>query len=174
MKRQAKKMAVTVFIFAGFGLLSGCVFSGSEDVLPVEKTVTCNEVLRHGVSHFSAGIVTQVLQEESRNKDLESCWIPVMQSALKEGVQLPQAELKRAIKQLNTEQYSDAFHEAVYRYLANIARGQESYRFEDKALLRAYCSYLINHAENRNDGRLGQIQLLTKRLDRDMYDRFFE
>lgn len=173
MKIQIKKMAVTVLVVSGLGLLSGCGLFESED-LPEQEVITCNDVLNHGVSNYSETDVINVLQLESENKDLKSCWIPLMQSALTEGVKLPQAALKLAIKELNSEQYNASFHEAVYRYLATIARGAGSYRSEDKALLRAYCSYLINNAENRNDGRLGQVQLLTKRLDPEMYDRFFE
>ena len=174
MKMQLKKMVVLVLVIAGLGLLSGCALFGTDD-LDAPVVVTCNEVLSHGVSNFSEEDVINVLHfEAQKNGELKGCWIPVMQSALKEGVRLPQDQLKQAIKQFNTEQYNVVFHEAVYRYLANIARGQGVYRSEDKALLRGYCSYLINHAENRDDGRLGQVQLLTKRLDPDMYDRFFE
>ena len=173
MKIQFKKMAVTVLVVSGLGLLSGCALLEPKD-LPEPEVITCNEVLSHGVSNYSETDVVNVLHLESQNKDIKACWLPLMESALKEGMKLPQPELKRAIKALNSEQHNASFHEAVYRYLANIARGAGSYRSEDKALLRAYCSYLINHAENRNDGRLGQVQLLTKRLDPDMYDRFFE
>lgn len=174
MKIEMKKMAVTALLVVGAYGLSGCGMFDAPKPPPVEETITCNDVLSHGVSNFSEQDVVDVLHAESQSKDLNVCWIPVMQSALQEGVVLPQDQLKMAIKQLNREQYNAIFHEAVYRYLAGIARGNGTYRSEDQALLRAYCSYLINHVKSSDDGRLGQVQLLTKRLDPEMYERFFE
>lgn len=171
---QVRKTAVTIVASLGLAVLSGCVLFESEKLPQPVAVVTCADVLRNGVSNFSDAEVVTVLQTESESKNIESCWMPVMQSALKETIVLPQSLLQQGVKRFNSEQYNDVFHTAVYRYLAGIARGQGSYRAEDKALLRAYCSYLINHAENRNDDRLNQIQLLTKRLDPEMYDRFFE
>lgn len=174
MRKTMRTLVAPVLVSAGLVVLSGCAMFEQETLPPAEKVVTCTDMVSHGVSNFNENDVVKVLQSESQAKDLARCWVPLVQSALQEGVVLPQPQLKLAIKQLNSEQYQATFHEAVYRYLAQIARGNGTYRPEDKALLRAYCSYLINHVENRDDGRLGQVQLLTKRLDPDMYNRFFK
>ena len=162
-------LAVGGFLTAG---LSGCV--GAKRAAVIRPAPDCTEALAGGFTDLSDNALSDLLDQAALDTRPEACWIPLMKKALDENRDISRTHLLRAVKVFNKKQHEDYFHKAVYRYLADIAKTSGRYRVEDRRLLENYCSYLIQSAATRADDHLGHAKLLCKRLDPELYAKFFE
>lgn len=152
--------------------VSGC--GTSKKAVVVGPDPTCQEALSTGLNSFSEHELARLLDQGLADDQKDSCWIPLMKICLNENRDVPHRHLAEAVKTFNKRRYEALFHRAVYRYLANLAKGKAPYRPEDRLLLENYCSFLINHAESQHDPNLGQVQVLCHRLDPGLYRKFFQ
>lgn len=169
--RKATGGLLTVFLL--IALLSGGCMSSRQAVV-VGPVPTCEEALSTGLQGFSDDELAGLLDRSLSEDRMTGCWMPIMETCLNENREIPHRHLAKAVKTYNKRRYEDVFHKAVYRYLADIAKGKAPYRPEDRLLLENYCSVLINSAHSVGDKNLGQAQVLCRRLDGGLYQKFFE
>jgi len=163
---------VLLVIFLLFILgTSGCTLG--QKAIVVGPGPTCQDVLSTGLHGFSDYEVARLLDRGLKNDLKSECWIPIIKICLDENREIPRVHLAEAVKTFNRRRYENLFHKSVYRYLADAAKGKAQYRDEDHFLLESYCSFLINSANNINDKNLGQAQVLCRKLDPDLYSKFF-
>jgi len=151
---------------------AGCMFN--RNAVVVGTGPTCEEALTSGLQGFSDDELARFLDNSIAEDRKSACWIPVMETCLKENREIPHQHLAEAVRTFNKQRYKDLFHRAVYRYLVDIAKGKAPYRPEDRLLLENYCSVLINSAHSTHDKNLGQAQVLCRKLDAGLYHKFFE
>jgi len=140
---------------------------------PANPEPTCREALSTGLHGLSDNEVARFLEKGLTDDGKDECWIEIMKICLNENREIPHKHLVEAVKTFNRKRHEDLFHKAVYRYLADVAKGKAQYRAEDRILLENYCRLLINNAKSVNDKNLGQTQVLCKKLDPDLYSKFF-
>ena len=141
--------------------------------IPAIPEPTCQEALFAGLQGLSDNEVAGFLEKGLTDDGKDECWIEIMNICLNENREIPHKHLVEAVKTFNMKRHEDLFHKAVYRYLSGIAKGKTQYRAEDRTLLENYCSLIINNAKSLNDKNLGQTQVLCKKLDPDLYSKFF-
>jgi len=124
--------------------VSGCVWDRKAVV--VGAAPTCEEALSTGLQGFSDDELALFLDSSLAEDRKSECWIPIMETSLNEHREIPHRHLAEAVKTFNMRRYETLFHKAVYRYLADAARGKAAYTPEDRLLLEDYCSFLINSA----------------------------
>jgi hypothetical protein len=163
-------MAAAALLLALAG--GGCMSNHKAVVVAPEPT--CEEALATGVEGFSDHEVARFLDSALSEDRTSGCWSPLMEACLNQNREIPHRHLAEAVKVFNKRRYEKLFHKAVYRYLADIAKGEAPYRPEDRLLLESYCSLLINSAHTAQDRNLGQAQVLCRQLDAGLYSRFFE
>ena len=135
---------------------------------------TCEEALSTGIQEFSDDELALFLDHSLAENRKFECWIPMMETCLNEHRSIPHRHLAEAVKTFNKRRYEPLFHKAVYRYLSDMAKGKADYRPEDRLLLETYCSFLINSAGSAHDKNLGHVQVLCRKLDQNLYSRFFQ
>lgn len=156
-----------------FMLVSGgCMFN--RNAVVVGTGPTCEEALSTGLQGFSddelAGFLDSSLTEDRKS----ACWIPIMATCLNENREIPHQHLTEAVRTFNQRRYEALFHKAVYRYLVDITKGRAPYRPEDRSLLEDYCRVVINNARSANDKNLTQVQMVCRKLDLGLYQKFFQ
>ena len=151
---------------------AGCMFN--RNAVVVGTGPTCEEALTSGLQGFSDDELARFLDNSLAEGRKSECWIPFMETCLKENREIPHQHLAEAVKTFNKRRTETLFHQATYRYLADIAKGKAPYRPEDRLLLENYCSVLINSAHSTHDKNLGQAQVLCRKLDAGLYRKFFE
>lgn len=101
--------------------------------------------------------------------------ITLVKECLDSGETISYRNLKRAIRDLNQNQYESYFHKAVYNYFNEIIFNDSiSYRREDKDFLTAYIRYTIRQCPSKACAPLQKAKQLCNRLDSDLYTKFFE
>jgi len=158
-------------IFLSMLILGGC--TSSRNAVVIGSGPTCEEALSTGLQGYSDGEVAGILDNALAEGRVPECWMPGMEFCLNENRDIPHRHLAEAVKVFNRRRYEPLFHKAVYRYLAEIEKGNAPYRPEDRLLLESYCRVIINRAHSLRDKNLGQAQLLCRRLDEGLYERFF-
>ena len=163
---------VLVICLLGAWFIAGCVTQKKATVVLAKPT--CEEALSGRLRILSDSEVGDLLDKALREDRIDGCWIPLMEISLTENRGIPRKHLVKAVKVFNKHSYEALFHMAVHRYFADIAKGASRYREEDRKLLGAYCSYLINSVVSAEDQNLKQAKLLCRKIDRDLYARLFE
>ena len=153
--------------------MSGCTWS-QKAVVTGATGPTCEEMLSTGVHSFTDQEVAAMLDKALEEDQKERCWIPVMEVCLNQNREVPRRHLAEAVKTFNKRRYEALFHKAVYRYLAEAAKGNADYSPEDRLLLEDYCRFVINNARSTHDKNLGQAQLICRKLDPGLYRKFFQ
>jgi hypothetical protein len=169
-KRIRRSMVAVALLLALAS--AGCMFN--RNAVVVEAGPTCEEALSTGLQGFSDEELAGFLDSSLAEGRTSQCWIPVMETCLNENREIPHRHLAEAVKAFNKQRHEALFHKAVYRYMADIAKGKAPYRAEDRLLLESYCSVLINSAHSAGDKNLGQAQVLCRKLDAGLYRKFFE
>jgi len=152
--------------------VSGCIWG--QKAVVVGTGPTCEEALYTGLQGFSDDELALFLDSSLAEDRKSECWIPIMETSLNENREIPHRHLAEAVKTFNKRRYEALFHKAVYRYLAEVARGKADYRPEDRLLLEDYCRFVINNAGSAHDKNLGQAQVMCRKLDPGLYRQFFE
>ena len=152
--------------------VSGCVWD--QKAVVVGAAPTCEEALSTGLQGFSDDELALFLDNSLAEDRKSECWIPIMETCLNENREIPHRHLAEAVKTFNKRRYEALFHKAVYRYLSDVTRGKATYSPEDRLLLENYCSFLINSAGSAHDKNLGQAQVLCRKLDTELYRKFFQ
>jgi len=151
---------------------AGC--TSKRNAVVVDPGPVCEEALSTGLQGFSDHEVEGFLDNALTEDGKSTCWIPVMATCLNENREIPHRHLAEAVRVFNKRRYEALFYKAVYRYLADIARGRAPYREEDRLLLEDYCRVLINNARSASDKNLGQAQMVCRKLDLGLYRKFFQ
>lgn len=151
--------------------LSGCgsLFKEVKDVPEVD----CYTALNNDLTGIEDIDVARLLDKSAGPEDAE-CWWGLVECSLRQSRNIPRNHLIRSIREFNQQKHEELFHLAVSRYLTDIALGQGVYRKEERALLQAYVSFLINRSDSSSNSDLRNAQLLCRRLDTELYRRFFE
>ena len=152
--------------------VSGCATHHHTSV--VSPAPTCEEALVNGLNKLSDDELAMLLDDSLAESRKSECWIPIMEACLSEHRAVPHRHLAEAVDVFNKRRYEPLFHKAVYRYLSDVAKGNAAYGPADRLLLETYCSFLINSAGSADDQNLRQAQMLCRRLDRNLYVRFFQ
>ena len=169
-KQKIRGLLIVLFILMIGG--SGCIWG--QKAVVVGAAPTCEEVLSTGLQGFSDNELTLFLDNSLAEDRKSECWIPIMEAFLNENREIPHRHLAEAVKTFNKRRYEALFHKAVYRYLSDVAKGKATYTLEDRLLLENYCSFLINSAGSAHDKNLGQAQVLCRKLDKELYRKFFQ
>ncbi|MBC8466808.1 MAG: hypothetical protein H8D55_03105 [Deltaproteobacteria bacterium] len=169
-KQKIRGLLIVLFILMIGG--SGCIWG--QKAVVVGAAPTCEEVLSTGLQGFSDNELTLFLDNSLAEDRKSECWIPIMEAFLNENREIPHRHLAEAVKTFNKRRYEALFHKAVYRYLSDVAKGKATYTPEDRLLLESYCSFLINSAGSAHDKNLGQAQVLCRKLDKELYRKFFQ
>lgn len=170
-RNQLTAVALVLSSFLVFWI-SGCVTD--RKAIVTGPGPSCEDALNTGLDAYSDQEVAEFLDRALADEKMDACWIPIMRSCLDENREIPHRHLAQAIKTFNQRRYQVLFHQAVYRYLADIEKGHAPYRPEDKALLTEYLSYLIHHAPSAHDQKLARGQMLCQRLDPGLYRKLFQ
>jgi hypothetical protein len=149
---------------------SGCTPHRKAAVVP---SPSCSQALGGGLSGYSDYEIAELLDKAQNESGLEQCWIPLMQSCLDQRREIPRHHLAKAVHEFNKNRYSSYFHQAVQRYLGDIAKTGGSLSPQDRRLLETYCSFVINNARYGSDENLTHAKYLCKRLDPELYAKFF-
>ena len=166
-----KKAMVSIAIIFCIAALTGCANNASP-VLNLTPP-TCEEALNPlGASPTDAEI--EVLLEQALvREEMDTCWKPLMIKSIREKRYIPQNHLEKGILVFNEHQYLDLYHQIISRYFINITGKKSPYEAKDKLLLETYASYVIHHSETAGDYRLIEVKNLCRRLDPDLYRKFF-
>jgi len=162
-------LAVVLILTATF---FGC--TGLRKAAVIMPQPTCAEAVGSGIRNTSDNDLTALLDESQGEDRRDSCWVPLVKLGLDDKRDIPRAHLAKAIKVFNKREHEAYFHKAVYRYFADLSKNRSGFRPEDRRLLQAYSSYLINSVRSQEDPNLKQAKLLCKRLDRNLYAKLFE
>lgn len=159
--------------FIGIVLLivSGC--SAKSTPSPQKWMPTCADAIDGSPDSFSEYDIKRILNESLESNQMAGCWVPLMKRCLDKDIEIPQAHLAQAVNEFNNLDNKAYFEKSVFRYFSNIDNGGASYRSEDKALLTDYCRYVVRNAKTSNDPAVRNAQLLTRRLDPDLFDQMF-
>jgi hypothetical protein len=152
--------------------VSGCATHDQRIV--VTPAPTCEEAVANGLNGFSDHELALLLDDSLAESRKSQCWIPIMEMCLEQHRAVPHRHLAEAVAVFNKRRYEPLFHKAVYRYLSDVAKGKAAYGPKDRLLLETYCSFLINSAGTADDRNLRQTQMLCRRLDQNLYARFFQ
>ncbi len=152
-------------------IMVGC--AGRNNSTAGLQNPTCEEALGGELSTMSDDQVATLLDETIEEQPQE-CWVPIMQQLLTDKQEIPHQHLAEAVKQFNKQRYAEYFNQAVYRYLADLAKGVDTYDQEDRVLLESYTSYTIRTAASSRDPNVRQAQLLCRKLDNELYAKLFE
>ena len=171
MPYSKKRLSVIFTALLLAGGVSGC--AQHQPVLS-QQPLTCREALATSTGETSNKELVHFLAESVGADQQGECWRPLMKKMLDERQDIPLDHLKKAVKAFNHQQDQEIFHKAIYRYLAEIAKGNAPYRPADRMLLESYASYTIQNAAISDDKNLEQARILCQRLDRNLYSKFFE
>ena len=168
-KTISVNLAVVLISMATF---FGC--TGLRKAAVVMPQLTCAEAVGSSIHNISDNELAALLDESQGEDRRDSCWVPLVKLGLDDKRDIPRAHLVTAVKVFNQREHEAYFHKAVYRYFADLSKNRSGFRPEDRRLLQAYSSYLINSAHSQEDPNLKQAKLLCKRLDRNLYAKLFE
>ncbi|BBO86020.1 hypothetical protein DSCO28_65860 [Desulfosarcina ovata subsp. sediminis] len=152
--------------------MNGCAVSQPTKI--VRQTPTCHEAVSSGLIGLTDEEVNDLLDHARSDGNISACWVPLFTACLEQDRPISRDHLIFAVKTFNKKIERERFHRAICRYFIGISDDAAVYRSEDRQLLKAYCSYLIQSAENSQDIKLRDIKLICRNLDRDLYSRFFE
>jgi hypothetical protein len=162
-------------ILAAMALLlvvAGCHKHKAPAVQPPPPT--CADVLSGQVSAFSARQVENILNDAWAENKKEACWMPLMKHCLDQNADVPHRHLARAVDTFNRYADEPYFHKALFRYFSSIDAGYADYSASDKELLKAYCRHVIHNATSQRDPNVRNAELLTSRLDAELYEQMFK
>jgi len=155
----------------GFWVLLASLFSCSH-----QKPVcpTCFDLIGGSLSQASDAQIAVLLDQARDKGEINSCWKPLIKKCLDEKRDIPHKHVTLAIKALNKKRDEVCFHKAVLRYFQDIIRKDTiKYRQVDREFLKAYCHYVIIHAQKATDPKLLQAKDLCRHLDPDLYQHIF-
>jgi hypothetical protein len=152
-------------------VMVGC--AGKNNTTAELQSPNCEDALTGELSTMADAQVATLLDETIEEQPQE-CWVPIIQQLLTDKRNIPLKHLTEAINEFNKQRYAEYFHQAVYRYLAALAKGDVMYDQNDRILLESYASYTIRTATSSKDSNMRQAQLLCRKLDNELYAKLFE
>ena len=168
--KKGKWLIATMCIF--LFIVAGCSTKKSRPS-PPQWTPTCADAISGSLDRLSENDIENMLDEALQKKRMEECWKPLMKLCLDQNKEIPHAHLAQAVNEFNSLNNKSYFQKAVFRYFSDIDKGIASYRDEDKELLTAYCRYVVRNAQSSQDPAVKTAELLTRRLDPDLFDLMF-
>jgi len=172
--RQKHTIKITLFLVALLFFAQGCL--GKKETVQLmpapEKPVSCSQALAMGPDKISNKDLGLILDRALIEND-KSCWKSLVKKSLDQDLYIPMRHLAKAIHAFNANESEDEFSLAIHRYFLEITRGKRAYQKKDQSLMKAYVSFEIKRAKTKNDDRLKKAKLVCKRLDNELYRKFF-
>ena len=174
MIRQKHTIKITLFLVVVLFLSQGCMSSKKTvQLMPApEKSVTCSQALAMGPDEILNDDLGLILDQALIEND-KSCWKRLVKTALEQDSYIPMRHLAKAVHAFNANESENEFSLSIHRYFLEITRGKGTYQGKDQNLMKAYVSFEIKRAQTKNDDRLKKAKLVCKRLDNDLYKKFF-
>ena len=174
MIRQKHTIKITLFLVVVLFLSQGCMSSKKTvQLMPApEKPVSCSQALAMGPDKIANKDLGLILDRALLEND-KSCWKSLVKKSLDQDLYSPMRHLAKAIHAFNANESEDEFSLSTHRYFLEITRGKGTYQKKDQSLMKAYVSFEIKRANTKNDDRLKRAKLVCKRLDNELYRKFF-
>ena len=174
MIRRKHTIKITLFLAVLLFMTQGCL--GKKETVKLmsapENRVSCNQALSMGLDGISNNDLGVILDRELLEND-QSCWKQLVLKSLDQDRNIPMLHIARAVHAFNTNKSENEFSLATHMYFLEIVRGGRAYQKQDQDLMKAYMSFEIKRAKTKNDNRLKRAKLICKRLDNDLYRKFF-
>ena len=174
MIRLRRTIKITLFLAVLLFVAQGCL--GKKEtvkLMPIpENRVSCSQALSMGLDGISNNDLGLILDQALLDND-QSCWKQLVQKSLNQDRNIPMTHLARAVHAFNANKSEKEFSLATHMYFLEIVRGGRAYQKQDQNLMKAYVSFEIKRAKTKNDNRLKRAKLVCKRLDNDLYRKFF-
>ena len=174
MIRQRYTIKFTLFLVALLFIAQGCL--GKKETVQLipapENPVTCSQALSKGIDEISNADLALIMDQAFNEEDL-SCWKRLVKTALEQDSYIPMRHLAKAVHAFNANESENEFSLSIHRYFLEITRGKGTYQGKDQNLMKAYVSFEIKRSQTKNDDRLKKAKLVCKRLDNDLYRKFF-
>jgi hypothetical protein len=165
---------ITLFLVVLLFATQGCL--GKKETVQLmqapEKPVTCSQALDMGADELSDQNLGLIMDQALAESD-KSCWKSLVKKTLEQDLYIPMRHLAKAIHAFNANESENEFSLSIHRYFLEIARGKGNYQEKDQNLMKAYLSFEIKRANTKNDNRLKKAKLMCKRLDNELYRKFF-
>ena len=160
-----------VFLLVGLTLLTGCAVNKSPvvDLTPPP----CEDALAAATESVTDAELAVVLEDAVFKNEMDACWKPLMMKSLRENRKIPLEHLELGIKAFNEKQYINIYHMVIVQYFGSVINGEKTYEAKDKLLLETYTRFVIQSADAANDKKLLDAKYLCKRLDTDLFNKFF-
>lgn len=168
---SSKRKWLIPFIGIVLLIMSGC--STKSTPAPKKWMPTCADAIEGSLDRLSEYDIQRILDESLESRQLAGCWAPLMKRCLDQDREIPQEHLAQAVNKFNNFDNKAYFEKSLFRYFSNIDKGVASYRSEDKELLTAYCRYVVRNAKSSQDPAVKNAELLTRRLDSELFDLMF-
>jgi hypothetical protein len=174
MIRQKNAIKTILFLVLVLFTIQGCI-AKKETVklmeVPVKK-VSCNQALSDGVKNLSKEDLDLALDRALFNNEL-TCWKDLMTELLMQERSVSMKHLAKAVHVFNKNESENEFSLAVYQYFLGIIKGKGRYLAKEQNLMKSYVSFEIRNARAKSDTRLKRAKLVCKRLDKQLYEKFF-
>ena len=174
MSRQTQWIKTALFLVMLLFIAQGCL--GTNQTVKLmegpEQVVSCSQAQAMDLNEIAYDDLVMVLEKAGFDNEL-TCWKQLMKKSLIQDRSLPLNHLAKAVHVFNANESENEFSLATHAYFFKIARDNGIYREKDQRLMKAYVSFEIKRAKTKNDDRLKKAKLVCKRLDNDLYRKFF-
>ena len=141
---------------------------------PASSPLSCEEQLEEGITDLSDSEIAKLLDGAKQDSKFEDCWEPLIKKCLDSNKSIPHDHLKLAVKAFNKYKYEAHFQKATARYFNDVIFNDLEYRAQDREFLKAYVRYILKSCSSKDCPPLETAKQLCKRLDPDLYSKFFE
>lgn len=174
MIRQKHRMPLSLFLVMILFVAQGCLGKTQtvELMQAPKQPVSCSRALSMGQDEISNDDLALIL-DRALFENEQPCWKRLMKKSLVQGRSIPMNHLAKAVHAFNANESENEFSLAVHAYFLGIARGGKPYRENDQRLMKAYVGFEIKKAKTKQDERLKRAMRVCKRLDTDLYEKFF-
>lgn len=174
MIRQKYPILIFLFLVVILFVAQGCLGKKETvDLIPaLKQPVSCSQALSMGPDAISGDDLALILDRALLENDL-SCWKRLVKTSLGQGRPVPMNHLAKAVHAFNANETENEFSLATHAYFLGIAKGYKPYRENDQRLMKAYVGFEIKRAKTKHDTRLKRAMHVCKRLDTDLYRKFF-
>ncbi|SDU57098.1 hypothetical protein [Desulfobacula phenolica] len=171
---QQHRILLALFLVIILFVAQGCLGKTQtvELMQTPKQTISCSQALSMGQNEIAGDELALVLDQALFENNLP-CWKRLMKKSLIQSRPIPMNHLAKAVHEFNANESENEFSLATYTYFLGIIRGGKSYRENDQRLMKAYVGFEIKKAKTKHDARLKRAMRVCKRLDTDLYRKFF-
>lgn len=139
---------------------------------PSGPPLSCEEQLE--LSELKKEVIAGLLDSAEQDKEFDTCWIPLVKNCLDTNKEIPHRHVLLAVKMFNQYKHEAYFQKATVRYFRDLIFDEMEYREQDKLYLTAYIRYILKICSNKDCPPLKTARQICKRLDPDLFAKFFE